>query len=221
MAQIDTLAHYQHAHTTVDGVLLRYAVTDKRLQACLVRRSEVPEQGKWGLPGGFLDVDRRLDETLRNKFYEKTGVKGFYIEQLKTFDRIDRDPRARVLSVAYLALTNRFDAGGDWFELRDGGLRRGEEVLAFEDLAFDHGEILREALARLKGKIWYTDLLRFLLPEEFIIREAQTLVELIEGKPVLNFRRTIAGRITDTGRIRTDTNGRPAATFVWNTEECC
>lgn len=207
---------YEHPYVTVDGVVLRFF--DRQLEVLLIQREKPPEQGKWGLPGGFVDVDKLLDKSLQLKVSGKTAVSGFYMEQLKTYDALDRDPRGRVLSVAYLALTNRQVAAGEWFALKKRSLVRGETKLSYRDLAFDHGQIIQDALERLAGKLWYSDLPKYLLPDEFTISDASRLCELLEGRETTMLLRKLGDRVTKTGAVRPankETGGRPAALFRW------
>ena len=98
-------------------------------------------------------------------------------------------------------------------------LSYGETALDRADLAFDHGEILRDAVERLAGKLWYSELARYLLPEEFTIREAWALFDAIEqkGHSITNFKRDIKNRIIETGNVRVyaEGRGRPAALYRW------
>src|SRR5258706_8019740 len=119
----------------------------------LIQRNLEPFKGKWALPGGFVRVEETLDEAARRELTEETGLKDVFLEQLYTFSEIERDPRERVVSVAYYALVKLSDhraraatdaANAEWFP-----------VSKAPRLAFDHGEILKAALIRLKGKVRY------------------------------------------------------------------
>lgn len=180
-------------------------------------RDAEPEAGKWSLPGGFMDIDKRLDETILEKVAQKTGVSGFYMEQLMTYDALDRDPRGRILSVSYLALTNELGASGDWFQVDGDVLRRGHEDFPFASLAFDHRKILQDAITRLLGKFWYTDLPRFLLQPEFTVRDVQSLYGALGGLTHNNFKRKLSAYTEATGNFRDygQEGGRPATLFRW------
>lgn len=212
---MDHIQSYDHPFITVDGVVFRFK--DERLEVLLVLRDSEPESGKWSLPGGFMDIDKRLDEALLTKVSQKTGVTGYYMEQLMTYDAPDRDPRGRILSVAYLALTHDLNAVGDWFQMDGGALRRGDESFPFSRLAFDHGNILQDAITRLLGKFWYSDLPKYLLQPEFTAREALLLYDALGGHTHNNFKRRLAAYIEETGNIRQygRGGGRPAAMFRW------
>ena len=211
------ISDYEHPYLTVDCVLLRF--NNKCLEVLLIRQKET---GKVALPGGFMDIDKCLDETVIHKVKEKTNVDGFYMEQLKTFDALDRDKRDRIVTVAYLALTDNSNKhelkqNVKWCPIHNQKINWNDEQINFEEMAFDHGLILKEALQRLKNKIWYSDLLGYLLPEQFILRDIQSLCEHIEGKTLLNFRRNISEKIRQTGKIATSkiTGGRPAVYLEW------
>ena len=170
----------------MDLVIL--AVREDELTVLLVRRpSQVgePYPGKWALPGGFIDTsrDHDLEACARRKLLEKTGVDAPYLEQVGSFGGATRDPRGWSATHVYFALVVSDDItprpGGNapdsrWFELR------GERV--GESLAFDHAEILRAALARLRSKVEYTSLPAFLLPGEFTLTQLQKIYEVILGR---------------------------------------
>lgn len=208
--------NYEHPFVTVDGIILRFR--NNALEVLLMKRDTDPEKGRWSLPGGFVGVDARMEDTLRQKVLDKTGVSGFYMEQLKTYDAFQRDPRGRVLSVAYLCITNQQNQPGCWFRPGKFELEGPDgEKIPYGDLAFDHGFIIHDALERLRGKLWYTDIMRHFLPDEFTILQVQTLCEAIEGKKNTNLRRRLEGRIDDTGNIKEygAKGGRHAALYRW------
>ena len=213
---------YAHPYVTVDAIVFRFF--NEKLQILLTKRVDDCdiECGKWSLPGGFCSIDMRLDDTLEKKLVEKTGIStltsGFYFEQLKTYDGIDRDSRGRIISVAYLCLTNDYK-DGCWFDVsrKNDVLQSGELTLSFDELAFDHGNMIRDALIRLAGKIWYTDIIKHLLPLAFTLRESQILCEAIEGFKTNNIGRKFGKKIETTGHyINYGTEGgRPAEQFRW------
>jgi 8-oxo-dGTP diphosphatase len=144
---------YQHprAALTVDCVVFGFDEQD--LKVLLIERDLPPFAGQWALPGGFVHIDETLEQAARRELAEETGVSKLYLEQLFTFGALDRDPRERVVSVAYYALVklsdHRIQAATDarsaaWFPLAD-----------TPSLAFDHDHILQLALERLKGKERY------------------------------------------------------------------
>lgn len=148
------MAKYSYDHprpsVTVDTVVFTKVNDD--LKVLLIKRKSPPFQGRWAIPGGFVDMDESLDDAARRELREETGVSGVEIEQLHTFGDPHRDPRGRVITVAYLAVIepeqSRVEAGDDaadaaWHSVND-----------LPDLSFDHAEILacaRRRLAERKG----------------------------------------------------------------------
>ena len=142
---------YPHPAVTVDCVV--FGFDEGELKVMLIRRGGPPFKGRWALPGGFVDLDESVDEAARRELREETGIERVFLEQLYTFGAVDRDPRERVISVAYYALVKLSDhriqaatdaAAAAWFCISD-----------LPPLAFDHEGIFEMALARLKGKILY------------------------------------------------------------------
>jgi 8-oxo-dGTP diphosphatase len=179
-------ADFPRPLATVDVVI--FSVREETLQVLLVRRPEgagEPFPGRWALPGGFIDTarDRDLEACARRKLVEKTGVEAPYLEQLGSFGGASRDPRGWSATHVYFALIGSDDvvvrAGGNaadsrWFAVRGEGVH--------EPLAFDHAELLRCALARLRSKVEYTSLPVFLLPAEFTLTQLQRTYEVILGR---------------------------------------
>lgn len=166
---------YPRPSVTTDCVI--FGFDEGELKILLIERGIDPFKGKWALPGGFLRMDESADDCARRELSEETGVSDVYIEQLYTFSDVDRDPRGRVVTVAYYALVKlngySIKAGDDaksakWFP-----------ISKVPPLAFDHDRILRVALNRLKGKIRYQPIGFELLPERFTMPELQNLYEVI------------------------------------------
>ena len=174
---------------TVDCVVFGFDGGD--LQVLLTRRGLAPFKNKWALPGGFVRVEETLDEAARRELEEETGIKDVFLEQLYTFGSVKRDPRERVVSVAYYALTKPADhttvaatdaAEAQWFAIT--------QVPA---LAFDHASILDAALARLRGKLTYQPIGFELLPPKFTLSQLQRLYEAVLGEDIdkRNFRKKV------------------------------
>lgn len=149
------------------------------LKVLLIQRKIPPFEGEWALPGGFVRVNESLEDAARRELKEETGLEDVFLEQLYTFGSVDRDPRDRVVTVAYYALVNLQDytvqAATDarqaaWFEV-DKGVA----------IAFDHPQILDTALARLRGKVRYEPIGFELLPEKFTFFQLQKLYETVLG----------------------------------------
>lgn len=200
---------------TVDPVLFTYQ--EKALKVLLVRRSSEPEAGRWGLPGGIvdIDIDDDLEATARRKLVEKTSVEPPYLDQLETVGNRTRDPRGWSVTVGYTALighqacAQHVDTVSDvrWVEL-DAALKM--------KLAFDHRKIIGIARERLRQRALYSISPGYALAEEFTLAELQHLHELLIGKSIQkrSFRRRIeqADLLIDTGKKRRE-GGRPAALY--------
>lgn len=165
-----------------------FSVLAGELRVLLARRPDddrEPFPGRWALPGGFVDVQRdaSLQACALRKLKEKTGVASPYLEQLGSWGDAKRDPRGWSATHAYFALIPApADAEGqagsvptEWVQADEAARRR---------LAFDHGEILAAALERLRGKVEYTSLPAFLLPEPFTLPELQHAYEVVLGRPL-------------------------------------
>jgi 8-oxo-dGTP diphosphatase len=192
-----------------------FTVRENELKLLLVRRPQAPFRGLWALPGGFVRVDEDLDASAQRKLWEKAGVDGVYLEQLYTFGRPDRDPRGRVVTVAYYALvpTVRLqqrpaplaDAVG-WFGLG-----------SLPALAFDHADIVVQAHRRLVAKLDYSTIAYQFMPEEFTLSQLQSVYEIIlrERLDKRNFRKRVLGfgHLVETGAVRRDGSHRPARLY--------
>ncbi len=204
---------YPHPAVTVDGVVFGY--DDADLKVLLIQREQPPYRLKWALPGGFVKIGEGLEEAARRELEEETGIRGLYLEQLYTFGAPKRDPRERVISVAYYGLValagHAVRAATDarnvaWFPVAD-----------LPALAFDHEEILETGLRRLKAKIRYEPVGFELLPEKFPLSELQRLYETILEQPLdkRNFRKKILGMglLADTEEIQQDVAHRAARLY--------
>jgi 8-oxo-dGTP diphosphatase len=159
------------------------------LRVLLIERGEAPFEGAMAFPGGFVRIDETVDAAARRELREETGLEDVYLEQLYTFGAIDRDPRGRVVSVAYYALVNlaehRVRSG------TDARAARWVPVQEVRELAFDHAEVLRVALDRLRAKVRYQPIGFEMLPARFKLSQLQALYEAILGRPLdkRNFRK--------------------------------
>ena len=217
MSEAKTILEYDPAAfprfaVTVDIVLL--SVVDSRLVCLLQKRAEAPAKGRWALPGGFVREDEGLDEAAARILSAKAHIARAWLEQLYTFGAPDRDPRMRIVTVAYFALlpervVREAANGSDDLMLA--------EVSEDLDLAFDHADILDTAVTRLRGKLDYVPLAFALLPENFTLRELQAVHEAILGTPFAKpaFRRRMIdqGWIEATGTFESGTPYRPAELY--------
>ena len=166
---------YPHPAVTTDCVI--FGFDGEELKVLLIERGITPYKGHWAFPGGFLNPNETTEEGARRELREETGLDSAHIEQLHTYSTPDRDPRERVITIAYIALVRIQDVrGGD--DAADAGWFPVENV---PPLAFDHGEILRDALRRLRERIYFYPLGYELLPEKFTLKELQTLYEAVLG----------------------------------------
>lgn len=206
------IQNYEHPYLTVDCVLFRYH--EKGLEALLHHRDD--EYGAYAFPGSFVPIDRLAEDVLRETVAKKVGARTFYMEQLRTYDGLNRDPRGRIISMAYLGLTNEQEEETGWFriERETRRLRSGSISLSFDDLAFDHGQILEDAINRLVGKLWWSDLAAYLLPEHFSLRDVSELYEYLEGKKTWTIGRQLGDRIEEVG-LDHSTGGRPQKLYRW------
>lgn len=173
----------------VDAVI--FTVIENKLNVLLIKIKYGPFVGSWGVPGGKVRIDETLDDAARRELFEKTGLKDVYLEQLFSFGKVTRDPRARIISVAYFALvdhnrvnlkaTGKYEDIG-WFP-----------VHKLTKLAYDHNEIAGYALFRLKNKVKYTNIVYSLLPDKFTLSELQRVYEMTLEKKLdkRNFRKKI------------------------------
>lgn len=212
-AQTYDPSKYESPSVTVDVVI--FTLIERQLHVLLVRRKRWPYEGYWAIPGGFIEMRESLEDAARRELEEETGVRDVYVEQLFTFGDPGRDPRKRVISVAYIALVR-----ADTQHLR--ASEESHEVRWFpvselpEQLAFDHEQILDYAISRLRSKLEYTTLAFQLLPEVFSILELKHIYEQILGEQLDkgNFYRKIkeAGLLEETTLMR---EGRGRPTRLW------
>jgi ADP-ribose pyrophosphatase YjhB (NUDIX family) len=191
-----------------------FTVRDGALHVLLVQTSGGPFAGAWALPGGLVRDDESLDDAAARTLAARTGVGGIYLEQLYTFGSPDRDPHARIVSVAYVALIP--DAGR--FPGVDGDPKYARAawcpVRRLPALAYDHAHVVRTAVVRLRAKLGYTNLVYTLLPAAFTFSELQAVYEAILGRRLdrRNFRKKILSTnlVAPIGRLRRGPH-RPAA----------
>ena len=221
---------------TVDVVIL--TLREGHLEALLIKRREHPYLNYWSLPGGFVQAQESLDEAAARVLRQKAGLESvvgmeregsyrhpIYLEQLYTFGDPGRDPRMRVISVAYYALVeaSHIREVGEEIALFKLRLPEGESGVEIFDhrhkkysLAFDHAEILGVALRRIRGKLEYTPIGFELLPEEFTLRQLQAVHETILQKKLNkdSFRRRMlaSGMLEPTGKLERGL-GRPAELY--------
>ncbi|HVH47415.1 MAG TPA: NUDIX domain-containing protein [Labilithrix sp.] len=221
---------YERPSVTVDVVLL--TVREDALFTLVVRRAEHPFRGRWALPGGFVQITEPLDTAAERVLRTKCSLEQVYLEQLATFGAPERDPRMRVISVAYYALVDakRFDASLEradevtvarvsvpW-EGETGGCAHLEGAAGKAmPLAFDHEDILGLAVKRIRGKLDYSPIGFQLLPERFTLLELQGVHEIVLGRALNkdSFRRRMlaSGDLVATGEMQSGVGHRPAELY--------
>ncbi len=166
---------YEHPAVTTDCVIFTYE--DWKLKVLLVKRGGEPYKGEWALPGGFLRSDETAREGALRELREETALEASAIGELGVFSKPDRDPRERVITIAFYALVKPSEVmGGDdadeaaWFSID-----------SLPQLAFDHADIIKSALERLRRDIHFEPIGFDLLDEEFTIPDLQRLYEIILG----------------------------------------
>ena len=211
---------YPRPSVTVDCVIFGFD-DSQQLKVLLIQRKLEPFRSEWALPGGFVNMDETLEEAALRELEEETGVSDVFIEQLFTFGNPGRDPRGRVISIAYYALVNlgqhKIKASSDaskaeWFDIND-----------TPKLAFDHSDIFETALYRLRGKVKYQPIGFNLLPQKFTLTQLQQLYETVLGVESLN-KRNFRKRIQDMGilkevGIQEGVAHRPAKLYSFNKEK--
>lgn len=223
-------AEFPRPSVTVDVAPMTTA--DGALHALLVRRADHPHKNRWALAGGFVGIRESLDDAAARVLATKAGLSGIFLEQLYTFGDVDRDPRTRVITVAYYALV-------DEARLRRANPNRGGVVVARIDvpwagqtggrvraldagardlpLAFDHANMLGLVVKRLRGKLDYAPIGFQLLPRRFTLRQLQEVHEAVLGRKLNkdSFRRSVLARelVAATGEIEKDVPYRPAELY--------
>jgi 8-oxo-dGTP diphosphatase len=222
------LERYPRPSLAVDVVAL--TVEAGQLHVALYRRADPPQRGAYALPGGFMHIDESIEEAAARLMTHKVGLGGVFLEQLYTFGDLHRDPRGRVVTVAYYALVDarRFRAGTapaavsarvvvPWPGETGGPVECVDADGRSLPLFLDHADILGLAVKRLRGKLDYSPVGFQLLPTEFTLRQLQEIHEAVRGEPVNkdSFRRRMlaSGLLEATGAHERDVVHRPAELY--------
>ena len=210
----------QRIALAVDAVVFGYR--EENLHLLLVKQKYGPFQGRWVLPGGFVRENETLAAAVARELVEETNVKTDYLEQLYTFgDDLHRDPRGRVVAVAYLGLVNpqKLTIRADT-DATDVAWYHTDEL---PDLPYDHHQIVKKGLERLQAKVHYQPIGFDLLEEEFVFSELESLYKTILQQAIdrRNFRKKILsfGILAETGKVRKVGSGRPGMVYKFNKQK--
>ena len=204
---------YPHPAVTVDVVV--FTIENDELKVLLIQRDHEPFAGEWAIPGGFIEIDERLSDAAKRELKEETGVSAAYLEQLYTFGHPDRDPRERIITVAYYALIP-----SDQLPIAAGDDARDAKLFGMSDLpelASDHGNILRVAKQRVTERLNDAFFAFRIMPKTFTMYELRRVYELFLGETLdkRNFRKKIIAldQIEETGEKRESVRHRPARLY--------
>lgn len=227
-------SRYERPSVAVD-VLVFTVDLKKGLEIFLIKRNNPPFEGCWAIPGGFAGMDESLEKAAARRLKEETGIKKLHMEQLYTFGEPGRDPRTRVISVAYIALAPKDKVNyspADAADARWFGVNLSEGRCIFDSdiqLGFDHEDMIKLAIERLRGKISYTDIALNLLDnrKRFTIYELQKIHEAILGKELnaANFRRSFImnyvnkGLAEETGELCKEFSSRASRYYRYLPED--
>lgn len=231
------ISKFERPSVTTDIVIITLDASDE-LNILLIKRGEYPYKDRWAIPGGFLAAGKEsIDEAAARELKSETNIDDVYLKQLYTFGNPGRDPRTTVISVAYMALVPKhmldIKAGDDAEDAKlftikydvDGIIFTNENtVITEKDLAFDHAEIIKMAITRLRNRIDYEDDAFNLLRDknEFTISELKRIYETIKNRSLdlPNFRKTFLRDYVSTGRVidlnKTEVSkGKPARLYKY------
>ncbi|HBR81010.1 MAG: NUDIX hydrolase [Candidatus Uhrbacteria bacterium GW2011_GWE2_45_35] len=206
-------AFNQRIGVAADAVI--FTVDHGELKALLIQMKKTPFSGRWAMPGGLIENKETTRQAAERILKIQTGVKDVYLEQLQTFDDLKRDPNGRVLSVAYMALVPsgniKLKTNDRYSDVRWWSIKK------LPTLAYDHSEILKIAINRLRSKLEYTNIVWSLLPPEFTLTQLQNIYEIILDRDLdkRNFRRKILelGLVATTGKKIKGEAYRPAELY--------
>ncbi len=218
MSQVESYHRFSDAqgHPWVAVDVVVFTLNRRVLQCLLVQVKEGPFVGKWAFPGGLVRAEESLDQAAEREVYERTGIRNGYLEQLYTFGKPERDPATRVVSASYLALVPNqgvsLTPASKYADIRWFAANR------LPRLAYDHDQVGRLALERLRSKLQYTNIVYSLLPPEFTLGELQEVYETILHRPLdrRNFRKKILSlRLLKQLRKKRLGTHRPASLYAF------
>jgi len=206
---------YEYPHPAVTTDIVIFTIRDAQLKLLLIQRKLTPFKGSWALPGGFVAMHEDIEQCAKRELGEETGVKNVYLEQLRAYGDPKRDPRERVITIAFFALIAsddiRIKADTDaeavgWFD-----------IATLPKLAFDHKTIVSDARQRLQYKLDHSTIAFQFLSREFTLSELQNIYEIVRGEKVdkRNFRKWALSLeiLEETGELRSAGAHRPAKLY--------
>lgn len=206
---------FYHPAVTVDLVI--FTLSERDLQVLLIHRDHWPFKGRWALPGGFVQERESLTQAAHRQLLDETGVSDVFLEQLHTFGHPHRDPRMRVVTVAYYALVP-----ADKLPPKEKGEVRWWSIYHLPELAFDHDRILELALSRLRRKIMDTHVAFQFMPKKFTLTQLQRTYEIVLGRALdkRNFRKKVLslGGVKETEDFHLQGRHRPARMYEFDLE---
>ncbi len=209
---------YPHPAVTVDCVV--FGLDNNELKVLLIKRLLEPFKDSWAIPGGFVGIDEDIPDAAKRELREETGVENIYLEEFGSYGKPGRDPRERVITIAYFAIVNLFDH--DVKADTDASEAAWFPVSQLPRTAFDHGQILTDALSKLQQKVKRWPLVFEFLPEEFTLRQVQHLYELILGTALdrRNFQKKLhkTGMLIPLERFEQDVSHRAARFYRFDYE---
>ncbi|MBI1286245.1 MAG: NUDIX domain-containing protein [Flavobacteriales bacterium] len=209
----------QNIELAVDAVVFGYS-RESGISVLLIKRKYEPFQGMWAIPGGFVNEDESLEDAVKRELLEETGISVQYLEQLYTFGKPERDPRRRIVSVAYYCLVKSSEfrklaaatdaADAQWFSIKE-----------LPELAFDHQTILETAVERLRAKVTYQPIGFELLDKKFPFSDLEHLYASVLDRAIdrRNFKKKFMNlQILDELNEKAEQtgSGRPANLYAFN-----
>lgn len=220
---------YRYPHPAVTADCVIFGFDGEKLKLLLVERGQEPYLGMWALPGGFMKIDETIEQCAQRELMEETGLENVFMTQFKVYSNVNRDPRERVITVAFLALVRQKEVievkGGD-----DARLAAWFDIDTLPPMAFDHSEIITEARARLTEMLRQTPVGFTMLDDIFSMSDIQKVYEAVTGATFdrRNFQRKViqTNIVKDIGKTRPNPSSRPAKLYTlrddfWATEGNC
>lgn len=216
-----TVSEQKYSHVVVAVDVAIFTIIDQALHVLLIKLKKPPYEDAWALPGGLIRSDESLDDAAKRELKERTGLGGVYLEQLYTFGEINRDPFGRVVSTAYFALVPSDSRALQTLKTSDTIL--WSKIARLPVLGYDHAQVIKYALERLRSKLRYSNIVYSLLPKEFTLTDLQSTYEIILGHALdkRNFRKKILSLhlIEPLGKKVGGVPNRPAELYRFNRQK--